>query len=394
MVKTRNNTRKRKKNFIVSDNFIEYEDSDPESESESESDSEEFIPDIQINIKENENVPLIVKNWIKYQMDNNSHDDKMKYKVHFVLSYPWRELKNIPISLESTVTEKNEFWNNTFNIINENVSFMDETVSELINMVTRTIVNPSGKRKPILITGKPGVGKTRLLTKVFGPVLGVPVEYINVSGYTREDLTSLKGSSGVWQGSGASSIIQAIHKAKCKNIIIVFDEFDKIFDIQIYHFFNQLFDDSSTFFMDQFIEGLPFDISQITFVCLTNSNEMIPEPLMSRFKKKIYIESPDNEKKISICQKHSIPEILSVFKLNAGTNRIEFPDETLRYLINMTNIKNDSGMRELVNIVESIVEKINTVRVLGQNGINSVCVFETIKFPLVITKEIIDRLVC
>lgn len=355
--------------FVVPDDSIEYL-----------SDSEEEAENIDHQVDD-----CNVQSWIEYQRKLGDNDKK----VQFVLSYPWNTVTEMPITLKSSARETREFWNNVFKLINDNVSYMEEAVEELVNIVSRTIVNPTSKRKPILITGFPGVGKTRLLTKVFGPVLGVPIEYINVSGYTREDLTSLKGSNGVWQGSGPSCIIHAIHKAQTKNMIIVFDEFDKIFDVQVYHFFNQLFDDSSSFFMDQFIEGLPFDISQITFVCMTNSNEMIPEPLMTRFKKKIYIKPPNNKEKIVICQKHNIPEIIRTLDLN-----VYFSDEILAYIIYKKQIKDDSGMRELVNTVESITEKINTIRVLRGNSYNQNQFSSSprIKFPLIMTKEWVDKL--
>jgi ATP-dependent Lon protease len=182
-----------------------------------------------------------------------------------------------------------------------------------------------------------------------------------------------------------------VHRAGTRNLVIAFDEFDKVHDPQVYHWFNQLFDDSSVVFMDQYISGLPVDISQVTFVCLTNSVEMLPGPLMNRFKgRHIWVQAPNNEKKMAIAQKHSIPEILK--DLNFNEKDIVFPDDTLDFIMDKLCISNDEGMRQLINAIETIVEKVNTIR--AQRGTN---VFQTtwhfnVKFPLTVTKQLVTSL--
>ena len=350
-----------------------------------------FIDDRELyEDEENEDIPIKVQNWIQYQKLNNDSDDKLQSKINFLITYPWNKTHKFPINLNSSKKTKIKFWKNVKNIMDTNVSCMENACQEIVNILARNIANPNSKRKPILITGVPGVAKTRLVSKVLGSALGLPIEYINLSGYTREDLTVLKGSSGVWQGSSPSIIIQAIHKAQSNNLIVIFDEFDKIFDVQVYHFFNQLFDDSSTIFRDQFIENLEFDISKVNFVCITNNNQMIPEPLMNRLENKIYIKAPNNVKKITICQKHIIPDILNGF--NIKKNDIIFSDQIISYIINKKNISNNEGLRSLHNAIDSIVKKINTIRVQMNTNIFLNPWYFNVKFPLYINEKIVDDL--
>jgi hypothetical protein len=166
--------------------------SDYSSSSSEEDDDDTRAVSLEAKIFQSD-MPENFKQWARDQIKNYGHDDTAKSKVQFVLGFPWNKLTTMPINLESSKKDTRVFWQDVHKLMTDNISYMRAACEQLINIVARTVAKPDSPKKPILITGVPGCGKTRLLNKVFGPVLSVPVEYINVAGYMRENLSGPSG---------------------------------------------------------------------------------------------------------------------------------------------------------------------------------------------------------
>ena len=101
-------------------------------------------------------------------------------------------------------------------------------------------------------------------------------------------------------------------------------------------------------------------------------------------------KTPDNKKKIEICLKHSIPEILR--DLNFAPGDIVFPENTLEFIIDKLCISDDVGMRELINTVETLVERINTIRTQRGTNVFGAPWHFNVKFPITLTRELVSSL--
>ncbi|WP_127116243.1 AAA family ATPase [Shimia sediminis] len=135
--------------------------------------------------------------------------------------------------------------------------------------------------RPIILTGEPGTGKTRLCREL-AKVLNVPVTEGNVGGHNDSQIL---GVSGGWSSAFPSIMTTAVADAKLMNPLILIDEIDKVrpsHNGDVWAEFLGLLEpaESSTYY-EKFLTT-NVDASGICWVFTANDLSLIPRPFLSR----------------------------------------------------------------------------------------------------------------
>lgn len=209
--------------------------------------------------------------------------------------------------------------------------------------------------------GNPGIGKTTLakgLAKCLLDENGIsrPFALIAIGGDSNS--SSLIGHSYTYVGSTWGQIVQILMDKKCMNPIILIDEVDKISKTEhgreIYGVLTHMLDPTQNLhFQDKYFSGIDIDLSKVLFILSYNDSESIDKIMLDRIHR-IKFDSLTLEDKISICNKHLLPDLYSKIGLD-GT--IFFSDEVLKFIIEQYTM--EPGVRKMKEKLFEIVGEIN-----------------------------------
>ena len=198
--------------------------------------------------------------------------------------------------------------------------------------------------------GPPGVGKTSL-GKSIAKALDKKFYRLSLGGI--RDESQIRGHRKTYIGSMPGLIIQALKRVNCKDPIILLDEIDKLSND------NYKGDPSSALlevldpeqnnnFIDNYI-NVPFDLSEVFFICTANFLNNIQPPLLDRLEI-ITIPGYTLEEKSNICKKYLIGKQV----LNNGIKEgyIKISDKIISTIV--TDYTYESGVRQLERNIEKI----------------------------------------
>ncbi|HDZ13778.1 hypothetical protein LCGC14_1021910 [marine sediment metagenome] len=156
---------------------------------------------------------------------------------------------------------------------------------------------------PILLTGEPGVGKTRFikeLAKLFN------TDFYSLDFSTISSGFVLNGGDSTWSESKPGFVSNSLRDSRYANPIILLDEIDKVGNDKIYDplacLYSLLEPHSAANFRDEFLE-ITMDMSKILWFATANYPKRIPAPIRSRMTQ-IHIDPPTHEHSKNIT--HSI----------------------------------------------------------------------------------------
>ncbi|WP_417535155.1 AAA family ATPase [Methylophaga sp.] len=152
---------------------------------------------------------------------------------------------------------------------------------------------------PILLTGPPGVGKTRFMSEL-AQVLGT--DFFSLDFSTLSSGFVLNGGSSSWSDSQPGFISESIRKSRYANPVIMLDEIDKVtadtrFD-PLGPLYGLLESHTACRYRDEYLD-IPMNLSGVLWVATANEPDRIPAPIRSRMIK-IKIDAPDPEQSRSI----------------------------------------------------------------------------------------------
>ncbi|NLT22018.1 MAG: AAA family ATPase [Syntrophorhabdus sp.] len=137
---------------------------------------------------------------------------------------------------------------------------------------------------PFLLAGPPGTGKTSV-AGALAEALGLPFFTVSFSG--NADIITLKGSNLGWLGAVPGAFTRILVQAGCSNPVILLDEVDKAGRYgssgDVVAVLTEVLDVTQSMrFSDQFLAGIPVDLSKAFFVATANDITLVPQFILDR----------------------------------------------------------------------------------------------------------------
>ncbi len=201
------------------------------------------------------------------------------------------------------------------NELNQVIYGQQETKKHILEIIARMISNPNTPGSIFAVEGVPGCGKTTLVKNGLSKILGLPFEFISLGGASES--AYLAGQNYTYIGSAPGKIIQALKQAKCMNPIFYFDELDKVSTtergLEVMNLLIHLTDPAQNgHFQDQYMDGIPVDLSRAVFVFSFNDRRLVNPILLDRMEV-IRFHNYTPADKAVIIEKHLIPQIINKY---------------------------------------------------------------------------------
>ena len=214
-------------------------------------------------------------------------------------------------------------------------------------------LNPEGRSPLLCFIGPPGVGKTSLGQSI---ARATGREFVRVSMGGVHDEAEIRGHRRTYMGALPGSIIQAILRAGTNNCVMMLDEVDKLGRSHqgdpSAALLEVLDPEQNGSFRDNYL-GVPFDLSNVMFICTANMRDTIPGPLLDRMEI-IELPSYTEEEKAQIAQRYLIKRQILANGLNPKQLTITRP--ALRAIIN--HYTREAGVRGLEREIGSVCRNV------------------------------------
>ena len=273
------------------------------------------------------------------QEGKDSHEYGLLYNyLDFVTSLQWKkeEPKEIELDKAMEVLDREHYG-------------LKKVKKRIIEQLAVMSLNKKQSGSILLFVGAPGTGKTSI-GKSIAEALGR--EYVRISLGGIRDEADIRGHRRTYIGAMPGRIMDGMKKAGTSNPVMVLDEIDKL--ASSYNgdpasaLLEVLDPEQNNTFTDHYM-NVPYDLSDVLFVCTANSLDTIPGPLLDRMEV-IRFTGYTALEKFSIAKDHLIPKAKK--KAGISDENLIIEDDTIKALINGYTM--EAGVRGLKKQIGSL----------------------------------------
>ena len=314
----------------------------------------------------------------------NGETHKLRTWVDGFLRIPFGVNVPLPVKLTDGPKPCSDFLAETRKTLDKAVYGMNSAKTQIMQILAQWISNPSSVGNVIALKGPMGVGKTSFARNGIAGVLKRPFEFFSLGGAA--DSSNFVGHSYTYEGSMWGRIADSLMNARCMNPVMYFDELDKISTTphgeEIVSMLIHMTDRSqNSQFHDRYFAGVDFDLSQCLFVFSFNDESKVHPILKDRMQVIHCSGYTADEKKIIVTQ-YVWPQILERINMDGLT----ISEEAIKFLISEYS-QDEEGVRTLIRAVETLVTRINLLRIADQETAQSYPFYMKITMPMNVTAD-------
>ncbi|MCR5227141.1 MAG: endopeptidase La [Eubacterium sp.] len=286
------------------------------------------------------------------QEGQDGHEYGMLYDyLDFVTSLSWKNEEYVPIDLEKA--EK---------VLDRDHYGLKKVKERIIQQLAVMALNKKQSGSILLFVGAPGTGKTSIGQSI-ADALGR--KYVRISLGGVRDEAEIRGHRRTYIGAMPGRIMEGMKRSGASNPVMVLDEVDKL--VRDYggdpsSALLEVLDPEQNFSFTDHYMNVPYDLSNVLFVCTANSTDTIPEPLLNRME---IIEFPGYTatEKFQIAKKHLIPKAMKATGIKRKNMTVT--DAAVRKII--SDYTMESGVRGLKKQIETVMRYGAVQLVKGNN---------------------------
>lgn len=305
------------------------------------------------------NLPPVAETKVRKEIDRlertpaqSAEVTVLRSYIDWILALPWNEYSDEHFSIEETrrILDRDHY--GLEHIKERIIEFL--AVRQLRQQLASRDGHPRSESQGqvLCFIGPPGVGKTSLGRSI-ATALGRKFARISLGGV--QDEAEIRGHRRTYVGALPGRIIQSMKTVGVRNPVFLLDEIDKL--SAEYRgdpsaaLLEVLDPEQNSAFIDHYLE-IPYDLSEVFFICTGNVKYQIPRALADRMD---IIDLPGYmfEEKVNIGLRHLIPKVLTEHGLTDV--QVKIPQTVMQHIV--SDYTREAGVRSLERQLAMICRK-------------------------------------
>ena len=285
------------------------------------------------------------------QEGKDSHEYGMLYDyLDFATSLSWKTEEPAEIDL-----------NEAEEILNEDHYGLKKVKERIIQQLAVMALNKKQSGSILLFVGAPGTGKTSIGQSI---ARALHRKYVRISLGGIRDEAEIRGHRRTYIGAMPGRIMEGMKRSGAANPVMVLDEVDKLakdYGGDPASALLEVLDPEQNYSFTDHYMNVPYDLSNVFFVCTANNTDTIPEPLLNRME---VIQFPGYTplEKFHIARRHLLPKAMKAMGIKA--QNLKVTDGALEKII--AEYTAESGVRGLKKQVDVICRNAAVKLVRGE----------------------------
>lgn len=285
------------------------------------------------------------------QEGKDSHEYGLLYDyLDFMTSLNWKEAAPVEIDL-----------NQAEQVLDEQHYGLKKVKERIVEQIAVMALNKKQSGSILLFVGAPGTGKTSICQSI---AKALNREYVRISLGGVRDEAEIRGHRRTYIGAMPGRIMEGMKRSGSSNPVMVLDEVDKLshdYSGDPASALLEVLDPEQNFSFTDHYMNVPYDLSNVLFICTANSVDTIPEPLLNRME---VIQFPGYTavEKFEIAKKYLLPNAMSAMGLKK--QNLKVTDDAMREIISEYTM--ESGVRGLKKKLETLCRQAAVKLVKGE----------------------------
>ena len=294
-----------------------------------------------------------VLNRLRQENGNNMESGMLYDYLDFVTGLSWKKEESPQIDLK----EAEE-------ILNADHFGLDKVKKRIIQQIAVMNLKKEQSGSILLFVGAPGTGKTSIGQSI---ATALHREYVRVSLGGVRDEADIRGHRRTYVGAMPGRIMDGIQTSGVSNPVMVLDEVDKLsasYNGDPASALLEVLDPEQNHTFTDHYMNVPYDLSDVMFICTANSVDTIPGPLLDRMEV-IRFTGYTAADKFQIARRHLLPKAMQT--MGIGEGQLLLSDDVLRTII--SDYTMEAGVRGLRSRMDTLCRSAAVALAKGETSI-------------------------